>query len=181
MLTIKVPLKEGFDDELDEFVILESYTFSLEHSLVSLSKWEAKFEKPFLSPNPKTAEETLWYIRCMAFDEEISDHILNKLSEQNIREINEYINGKQSATWFKEAVDLPAKSPEIITAEIIYYWMLTLNVEKACEDWHLNKLITLIRVCNEKNAPPKKTNSADLARNRRLLNEERLARYGTEG
>ena len=181
MLTITVPLAEGFDDELDEFVTTKSITLDLEHSLVSLSKWESEFEKPFLSGTEKTLEETLWYIRSMTLTPNVDPEVFTKLNEENVSKINGYINGKQTATWFKEAVEKIKKPPEIITGEVIYYWMLSLNIEKECELWHLNRLITLIRVCNEKNAPPKKSNRADLARNRRALNEQRKAQMGTRG
>src|SRR5690242_5372433 len=161
-----------------KFVTTSAYKLELEHSLVSLSKWEQKFKKPFLSSEDKTAEETLWYIReAMTLTPDVPPEIFNQLSNANIEQINEYINDKATATWFREDPNRP-RNREIITAEIIYYWMLSLNISKEHEDWHLNRLITLIRTVSEKNQPPKKTartSQAELARQRSELNRQRLA------
>jgi hypothetical protein len=177
VLIIEVPLEESFDEEKMEFVTTSAYKLELEHSLVSLSKWEAKFEKPFLSNEDKTAEESLWYIEAMTITPDVPPEVFAKLSQKNIDDVSAYINGKQTATWFREDPNKP-KSREIITGEIIYYWMLSLNIDQECENWHLNRLITLIRVVNEKNAPPKKAgrmDRAEMARRRNELNQRRLA------
>lgn len=178
MLTIEVTTEESFDEERMQFVTTSTYKLELEHSLVSLSKWEAKFGKPFLSNDEKTAEETLWYIReAMTLTPDVPPEIFAKLSEANIEQINDYINDKQTATWFREDPSRP-RSREIITAEIIYYWMLSLNISKEHEHWHLNRLITLVRTVSEKNQPPKKngrTDRAEMARRRAELNQQRLA------
>lgn len=178
MLVIEVPLEESFDEERMEFLTTSAYRLELEHSLASLSKWESKFEKPFLSADEKTAEESLWYIQAMTLTPNVPPEIFAKLSQENITEITEYINGKQTATWFREDPNKPKNRNEIITAEVIYYWMLSLNISKDCEDWHLNRLITLIRTTSEKNAPPKKkgrVDHAEMARQRNAVNQRRLA------
>ena len=178
MLTIEVTTQESFDEELMQFVTTSAYKLELEHSLASLSKWEAKFKKPFLSAEDKTTEETMWYIReAMCLTPDVPPEIFSKLSEANVEQINDYINDKQTATWFREDKNRP-RNREIITAEIIYYWMLSLNISKEHETWHLNRLITLIRTVNEKNAPPKKPgrmDRAEMARQRAELNKQRIA------
>lgn len=177
MLSIEVPLIESYDEDREEFVITSAYRLELEHSLVSLSKWEQKFEKPFLSNDEKTAEETLWYIKAMTLTPNVPAEIYEKLTDANVTQINEYISSKMTATWFREDGQKPPNR-EIITSEVIYYWMLTLNINMSCETWHLNRLITLIRVTNEKNAPPKKMSRAEAARaasRRSELNKQRQA------
>lgn len=179
MLQITVRLNESFNDKTQEF-IYDDVVLELEHSLVSLSKWESEFEKPFLSTRDKTPEEILWYIKAMVVSSGVSPEIFDKLSKENIKEIDDYINKKMTATWFSER---PNQRPnrETITAELIYYWMIALNIPFECQHWHLKRLITLIRVCNVKNAPPQNLSPADAARQQRELNELRKAQLGSKG
>lgn len=180
MLIIVVPGVEMFDERSQEFVTRDDVTLKLEHSLVSLSKWESKFEKPFLDKADKTTEEVLEYMKFMTITRNVSDEIYHKLSDDNITAINEYIDGKMTATWFSDSPGAP-QSRDVITAELIYYWMITFQIPFECEKWHLNRLFTLIRVCNIKQAKPKKMSRSEIAARQRELNTQRRAKLGTKG
>jgi hypothetical protein len=180
MLTIVVPGVEMYDEGTGEFVTKGDFTLELEHSLVSLSKWESKNEKPCLGNEKKTTEETIDYIRCMILTSNVSEEVISKLTEENIMEINGYIDAKMTATWFSDAPGAP-KSRDVITAELIYYWMVVFQIPFECEHWHLNRLFTLIRVCNIKQSKPKKMSRGELAARNRELNAQRRAQLGSSG
>lgn len=180
MLRLIVPMEDAFDEAINEFVDSKVYALDLEHSLVSLSKWESFWEKPFLSKTEKTTEETLWYIKAMAIDEETPSEVFANVSNSNLVTVNQYINSKMTATWFTDS-SKAAPSREVITAELIYYWMIALGVPFECQHWHLSRLLTLIQVCNVKNAPTKKVNRREAAERQRALNAERRARLNTTG
>ncbi len=185
MLTIIVPSVENFDDDKQEFISSSETILQLEHSLVSLSKWESIWEKPFLGPDPKTDAETLSYIKIMLITPDVPPEVFLHLSNENLKQINDYLEAKMSATWFS---DKPNQGKgraqrEIITAELLYYWMITLNIPFECENWHLSRLFTLIKVCNEKNADPKKNkmSNQELLKRNRDLNAQRQAQLKTKG
>lgn len=180
MLTIKIPDVEYFDEALAQFIKIRGATVQLEHSLTSLSKWESVWEKPFLGPEEKTQEQVVSYIQMMVLTPDVPPEIFDHLSGENYRQINEYINAKRSATWFVEKPASGRPSREIVTSEVIYYWMASHQIPYECETWHINRLMTLIRVCNEKNAPQKKAGPPDLAA-RRALNEQRKAQMQSRG
>lgn len=180
MLKIQVNLEEGFDETQNKFVALKTFDLELEHSLVSLSKWESEFCKPFLGKDDKTMEETIWYVKAMSLTENVPGEVYNKLSDRNIDAINAYIAAPMTATTFTEKQQNKA-AQEIITAEIIYYWMIGLNIPFECENWHFNRLLTLIRVCNVKNAPAKKMSRAEQAQQQRELNAKRKAMMNSKG
>jgi len=180
MLTVTILGVEMFDEESQEFVTRDDVTLELEHSLVSLSKWESKHEKPFLGQIEKTNEEIFDYIKCMVLTPDVSKEVFSKFTEKNLVEINEYIEAKMSATWFNEAPGAP-KSREVITAELIYYWMVVFQIPFECENWHLNRLFTLIRVCNIKQSKPEKMSRSAVAARNRELNAQRRAQLGTSG
>lgn len=180
MLTIEVPIVEGFDNATQKFVIVETFKLELEHSLVSLSKWEMFFEKPFLSDVPKTPEETLYYIQCMVLNEEVPAEVWTKLTNENLEAINNYINAKQTATTINEGPGKPGQR-EVVTNEVMYYWMCALQIDWQAQYWHLNRLITLVKVLNIKNSPPQKMSRRDAMARQRELNAQRRAQHGTTG
>lgn len=184
MLKLVVPLsEEGWDEIKEEFILPETKTIQLEHSLVSLSKWESKFHKPFLTKKEKTAEETIEYIRCMTLTQNVSDEVYQHLSPENIKQVNEYIKDPMTATWFsgRDSTKQGRLNGEQITAELIYYWMVALNIPFECQKWHLNKLLTLIRVCNVKNQPEKKRSKREIAAEYAALNAKRRKELNSKG
>jgi hypothetical protein len=179
MLKIVVPGVEHFDEDKQEFVTVGDVSLELEHSLVSLSKWEQFYEKPFLGKD-KSTEEVMTYIKFMTLTPDISEEVYTKLTDKNLSEIQEYLDAKMTATWFSEQPGAP-QSRDIITAELIYYWMIIFKIPFECENWHLNRLFTLIRVCNVKQSKPKKMSRAEIAARNRELNAQRRAQLGTKG
>jgi len=179
MLEIKIPPIEYFDETCNEFKTSKAYSLLLEHSLVSLSKWEAEWKKPFLSKDTKTEQETLSYIKCMMVTKNISDDFYNYIPTYVIQKVQTYIEDSQTATTITNPKD--KKSREIITSEIIYYWMVSLNIPFECQKWHLNRLLTLISVCNIKNSPNKKMNKKELASKNMAMNAARKRQLNTKG
>lgn len=180
MLTILVGSTEMFDDEHQEFVTDGGIQLELEHSLLSLSKWESQWEKPFLGKESKTPEEVLSYVEAMTLTPNPPAEIFQQLSEENFAAINKYIDKSMTATWFADTPGAPRTS-EVITSELIYYWMTAFNIPFECEHWNLNRLFTLIRICNVKNAKPKKMSRAEMAQRNRELNAQRKKQLGTQG
>lgn len=180
MLHITVLEAEEFNNATQEFVSETAGVLVLEHSLVSLSKWESKFEKPFINQVTKTDEETIAYFHCMDQGADTPPELFTKLSQKNVDDIQAYIDAKMTATWFSEE---PKKGPggEAITSELIYYWMISLDIPFECQDWHLNRLLTLIQVCNRKNAPARKMSKSEIIAKQRELNAQRRAASGSSG
>ena len=154
MLTLVIPAREVFDPETNLFYDLKEQKITLEHSLVSLSKWESKWETSFLNSKEMTREQVLDYIRCMTITPNVDPVVYQCLTNENINQIEEYIQKPMTATTFSQK-ETPGKR-EIITAELIYYWMIACQIPFECQKWHLNRLFTLIRVCSIKNQPKKK-------------------------
>lgn len=179
MLIIEIPDQEFFNEETQEFFTMKGQTLQLEHSLVSLSKWESKWNKPFLSKEDKTVEETMDYIKCMTITQNPKPHIYNLLTDKNILEIKNYIDAPMTATTFSNVNQ--GHSREIVTSELIYYWMISLNIPMKCEKWHLNRLLTLIRVCNIKNGPAKKMSKKEIMSRNAALNAARRKKLNTKG
>lgn len=179
MLKITIPKREMFNDKTQEFFETKEYVIQLEHSLVSLSKWESKWNIPFMSKNEKTIDETIDYIRCMTITQNIPIEAYNNLTNENIKEINEYIGKPMTATTFSKRES--GRGSEIVTSELIYYWMTALNIPMECQKWHLNRLLTLIKVCSIKQNPGKKMSSREITSRNAALNAARRKKFNTKG
>lgn len=183
MLQLNVLMSEDYDESSQTF-ILDEWPLKLEHSLVSLSKWESKYERPFLTASDsRSAEEILDYIRMMDLGGDTPPEVFYRISAEQFDAINTYINSKQTATWFTKSTK-PKKSTQTVTSELIYYWITSYEIPWVVETWHLNRLFTLIEVFNEERSTkekPKRSSAESLAAERRALNEARKQQMGTEG
>lgn len=180
MLEIVIPGAEQWDEVKQEFISTREQTLKLEHSLVSLSKWESKWCQPFLSKKDKTVEQTIDYIKCMTLTQNVDPNVYNLLTKDNILKINEYISAPMTATTFHQE-NRGGGNGEIITSELIYYWMVSLNIPFECQKWHLNRLFTLIKVCSIKNQPPKKMSKKDILSRNASLNAARRKQLNSKG
>lgn len=180
MLEITIPATEQWDDYKQEFVNTEERTLQLEHSLVSLSKWESKWHKSFLDKKEKTYEETLDYIKCMTITKNVDPNVYTCLTREHVKQINDYIGDPMTATYFSNEKQGGA-SREVVTSELIYYWMIALNIPFECQKWHLNRLLTLIKVCNIKNTPPKKMSRSQIMSRNAALNASRRKQMNSRG
>lgn len=179
MLTIKIPDSEYYDNLKEEFIIVKGQTLRLEHSLVSISKWESKWKLPFLVKGEKTNQQILDYVRCMTITQNVDPNVYGNLTVDNLKSINEYLDDQQTATTFGPDDTPPSRT--IATSELIYYWMFSLGIDKECEKWPLGRLMTLINIFNIKNQPKKKRGRQELLRRNRDLNAARLEKYNTRG
>ena len=181
MLRIEIPINpEGWDEKREEFVKPKTQILQLEHSLVSLSKWESKWCKPFFSNEEKSYEEVLDYIKCMTITQNVDPEVYNHLTESNITDINNYINAPMTATTFTNDKG-HGNNREIITSELVYYWMIALNIPVEFQKWHINRLLTLIRVCEIKNSPQKKMSKNEIMSRNAALNEARRKKLNSRG
>jgi hypothetical protein len=181
MLRLVIPISpEGWDESRQEFVESKVQVLELEHSLVALQAWESKWHKAFLSKKEKTEEETLDYIRCMTLTPNVDPDVYNHLTSENVKQINDYISNPMTATYFPQ--DQSSKnSREVTTAELIYYWMIALQIPVEFKNWHLNQLLTLIKVCNMKNAPAKKRSGRQLIQDYAAMNAARKKEWNSKG
>lgn len=186
MLQVSIPEREYFDEKKGVFIYTKPITLQLEHSLVSIAKWESKWKKPFLKRDVlKTPEESLDYIRCMTITQNVDPNVYYSIPPNTYSLIEEYINDEKTATWFREDENR-RPNREIITSEIIYYWMISQGIPMECQKWHLSRLLTLIRVCNEKNKEAsnpkgKRKSRKELFAQNRSLNAERRAKLNSKG
>lgn len=180
MLEINIPSVERFDETTGEFINIKGQTLRLEHSLVSLSKWESKWCKPFLVEKEKTYEEMIDYIKCMTLNQNVDPEVYKGINKKILKEIMDYIEAPMTATWFRKEKKSNQKG-EQVTAELIYYWMISLQIPFECQKWHLNRLLTLVKVCNAKNAPQKNMSKREIMSSNKELNDARRKALHTKG
>lgn len=180
MLQITIPATEQWDENTQEFIYTAERTLQLEHSLISISKWESKWNKPFISKEEKTEEETIDYIKCMTLSQNVDPSVYNFIPNDIRKEIKKYIDAPMTATHFRD-VKNGKTSSEQTTSELIYYWMISFNIPFKCEKWHLNRLLTLINVCERKNQSPKKMSQKAIMSQNASLNAARKRRLNTRG
>jgi hypothetical protein len=182
LLQLWVGQDEFLDSETNRFIKTGGTLLMLEHSLASLSKWEETWEVPFISTN-RTTEQTIDYIRCMVLNPDVDDTVLSRLRDPDIVAINEYIGRKMTATTIAES-NTKDSNKRVITAELLYHWMIGNSIPMECQYWHLNKLLMLIRVISEENTPPdkrKKMSRAEIMERNRRLNAERRQQMNSKG
>jgi hypothetical protein len=180
MLKLFIEPVEVFDERTETFAYIDGFELELEHSLVSLSKWESQTKKPFLSKESKTAEEILLYVQAMIISPIYPPNAVGRFTQGDIDKVNDYIQSSESATTFGSMPEARGRG-ETITSELIYYWMVAFNIPLECERWHLNRLLSLIKICNIKNSKPKKMSPKQLAERNRALNEQRRKKLQTRG
>lgn len=179
MLKLHINEGEFYDSYNNYFINVKEQDIVLEHSLLALSKWESKWKKPFFSKERKTNEESLDYIRCMTITPNVDPMVFNLLTDYEIKKVQEYIEDPMTATTIRD--DDKKHSNEIVTSELIYYWMVALQIPFECQKWNLNRLLTLIKICNIKNQPSKKMNRKDLIKRNKNLNAARRAAANSKG
>ena len=181
MLQIIIPSREYYTNATGLFNTTKEQTFHIEHSLVSLSKWESKWHIPFLGKEDKTIEQTVDYVRCMTITQNAAPFTKDDMTSKILEEVTAYINAPMTATWFPPDRN-KKRNPEIVTSELIYYWMIALTIPfDPCQKWHLNRLLTLIHVCNIKNGPQKKMSKKEILANNKAQNDLRKQRLQTNG
>ena len=179
-ISITIPEKDLFDPQLNRFITIHQQTLSFEHSLLSISKWESKWHKAYLTKDPKTEEETMDYLRCMCLTQNVDPLVFRAMDAKSARALSDYIADPMTATTINRKQNRPSR--EIVTNELIYYWMVELGIPfDPCQKWHLNRLMTLIEVTSIKKQPPKKIGKKDLMSRNSALNAQRKARLGTHG
>lgn len=179
LLHVTIPSFEKYDEATNTFSFVKGQELALEHSLLSLSKWESKWKKPFISREPKSLEESIDYVRCMTTNKNINPELYYNIPPGVYKQIEEYIDDPMTATWIRETNKAPGG--QVITSELIYYWMVSYRIPFECQKWHLNRLIMLIRVCDEKNKQPKKMSRNEILRRNASLNAARRAKLHSRG
>ncbi len=183
-LKIEVAALTLYNEKTERFIEVKPTVLTLEHSLIAISKWESKYHKPFLKEDQKTSDELEYYFKCMTINQNVDPNVYKALTSKQQQEILDYIHDPMTATWFGDD-NKPGKGKgkkhEVITSELIYYWMIALQIPSEYEKWHLNRLLTLIQVCNSYNQPPKKMSKNEIIRNNDALNAARRAAMHTRG
>lgn len=182
MLEITIPGSEDFDEVTNEFKSVKGGKLYLEHSLRSISAWEAKFKKPYLSDKQKTTAESIYYVKCMTINKkEVDDSLYLRLTFEDFKKINDYCEDPMTATTITDRSNKkPGKS--IITSEEIYWQMSQYNLDpEFYEKWHFNRLVTLLRICSIRSNPNDKMSKKDILAQNRALNAARRRKHGTRG
>lgn len=183
MLLLTIPSVDYWDESKQEFITIKGQTLRLEHSLVSLSKWESKWHKPYIGDEPKTYEESVDYVKFMTLNQNIDPLVYYNLNEEHWKQINAYLEDPMTATTISDISTNRGRSlnGERITSELIYYWMFSLGIPLECQKWHLNRLIMLIRVFNAKNQPEKKMSRSEIMKRNKALNAARRKKFNSKG
>lgn len=179
MLTVTVPSQELFNEATQKFIRTSEATLQLEHSLLSVSKWEQTWHKPFLSGKSLSIEEQLDYIRCMTINKDVDPNVYLYLPNSVLTQIAEYIDNPMSAITFNTTGN--GHHRERIYSETIYFWMISFGIPFECQKWHLNRLLSLIKLCNDKNTPPKQMSEREALANMNRINEEQKKKFNTKG
>lgn len=179
MLELTIPRRTFFKESTNEFVEFNEIKLKLEHSLISLSKWESKKKKPFLSDKKHSKSDMIYYIECMSLDSSIDPRVYHTIPDDFYQIICDYIEDSMTATTISD--NSTNSNRDIVTSEIIYYWMIELGIPFECQKWHLSRLMMLIRVCSIKKGPQKKMSKREILEQNRKLNEERRKKYKTKG
>lgn len=170
-----------FDESTEEFISFKGCRFKIEHSLVSLAKWESKWKVPFLHTQ-LTRAQWIDYVRCMTITQNVDPLTYRVISNPLLKEIQDYVNESQTATTIKDNTPNRPRKKEIVTAEIIYFWMLSYQVPVEFEKWHLSRLLTLIEVCAIKNdTSSRKMSKSDILKQNNKLNAARRAAHHSRG
>lgn len=180
MKKIVVPRTEFWDEKKEEFFFTDGATLKLEHSLISISKWESIWHVSFIDTQ-KTDEQMISYIKCMTLNDVSDDLVYYAISGKQMNEIAKYIDDPMTATTITETKKNAVMPGKKITSEEIYYWMIKFGIPSQYEKWHLNRLITLIRVCSAYETQGTKRTNREIAQSYRELNEARKAKWGTKG
>lgn len=181
MKTIIIPKSEYYDQAKNEFVYIDETVLKLEHSLLALSEWEAKWKKPFFTQKSRTIGEMRDYVRCMTIGKKAPEIVYASISIDLLKDIFEYVNDSRTATWINERKPMggmPGSRNQVITSELIYYWMVAAQVPFEAEKWHLSRLFMLLRICSIKSQPSKKMSKNEVLRQHAALNAARRAKRG---
>lgn len=183
MLKVNVPVREWLDEKTNEFIRSPQTTLTLEHSLISVSKWEAKHRKPFSTSFEAgmSVEDFRDYVRCMTIGKTVDQMTYYALSPKNFEQIQQYISDPCTATTIRNTRKNKKRNNKVVTAELVYCWMFSNNIPMECEKWHFNRLMTLIQVCFLENREPEKMSKRDVMKQNSALNAMRRSKCHSKG
>lgn len=181
-IEVTIPDQEMWDSEKNEFVYVKGCTIRMKHSLLSISKWEMTWKKPFLKPGyVMTEEETLDYYRCMTITQNVDPGIYRYIPTSEQEKINKYIETPMSAYIPQNKKSGGVK--HTFVSEHIYYWMTAANIPQSYEKWHLSRLLNLLEIAANENDPKKskKMSRGEIYKQNQELNSARRKALGTHG